>query len=390
MSHDMYDRLYGKIHLTDEEWTLLQTPPLTRLHHISLSSIPSWLTTAGVSASRFEHSVGVAYLAKQAISKNEFCDIKQDLIAAALLHDAGSPPFSHASEYFLQRQHDITHEESVKHALENDQVKKGLNSLGARPETVFELINGQGKYGRLLNGSIDLDNIDNSLRFGLSTGLFSKKIYKPETLAQALTIYQDQLTFVLPGDDILEKWDTCRKRVYEYVYSPANLAGGMMLYRALEFAFEAGELIDDFYTYTDAQAFYYLKDRCNSLSQNLIRWAEQWNFFDLACSFSTTKPSEKLIQLVTESRNRGSLSDELAHALGSRREHVSIILAKDKGFKSIDLPVLTPQGQVIQAQSKRMLAYNIQVYVCPDLITKHEYIAQWLQERLELGTTAGF
>ena len=390
MSYDMYDRLYGRIHFSEQEWALLQTSPLTRLHHISLSSIPSWLTTSSVCASRFEHSLGVAYLAKLLTRKKDFYEIRTDLIAAALLHDAGSPPFSHASEYFLQRQHGITHEESVKHALENDQVKNALNRIGARPETVFELINGQGKCGKLLNGSIDLDNIDNSLRFGLSTGLFSSKIYKPEALASAFTIHQNQLTLALPDDEILQKWDACRKRVYDYVYSPANLAGGMMLYRAMEFAFEAGELTDDFYTYTDVQAFNYLKDGCNPLSQKLMRWAEQWNFYDLAYSYTTTKPSERLLQIISDSSNRGVLSDELALALGSSREQVSAFLAKDKGFKSIDLPVITPQGNNFAAQSKRLLAWNVQVYVHPSLITKQEYIAEWLQERLEIGKTVSF
>src|SRR3989344_9426960 len=99
---DYTDPLYGALEISPAETELFQTPELARLRDISLSAVPTIMLPWGKIASRFEHSVGVAHLAKLVMEKSQFADIGIDLVFAGLLHDIGSPPFSHLTEIFLE------------------------------------------------------------------------------------------------------------------------------------------------------------------------------------------------------------------------------------------------------------------------------------------------
>lgn len=63
---------------------------------------------------RFEHSIGVYYLAKKAFESlcesdefenvDELVEIRNSILSAALLHDIGHPPLSHLCEELLDRE----------------------------------------------------------------------------------------------------------------------------------------------------------------------------------------------------------------------------------------------------------------------------------------------
>ena len=95
------DPLYGQKEISNKEFSLFQTKALTRLRDVSLSAVLPLALPSGMVASRFEHSVGVAFLTKKLCQKKPFSKIKDNLYLAALLHDIGSPPFSHLSDFSL-------------------------------------------------------------------------------------------------------------------------------------------------------------------------------------------------------------------------------------------------------------------------------------------------
>ena len=99
-----YDPLYGEWNPPPIVEALIHTPLMARLRRITQSVLPNELIPDGPIPSRFQHCMGAAYLATRVVEENPHLpeDIKTLLPVAAVLHDAGNPPFSHLSEPFLQ------------------------------------------------------------------------------------------------------------------------------------------------------------------------------------------------------------------------------------------------------------------------------------------------
>lgn len=356
---DYIDPLYGKLDISPSEAELFRTPELARLRDISLSAVPTIMLPWGKIASRFEHSVGVAHLAKLVAEKTEFSNISQDLIFAGLLHDVGSPPFSHLTEIFMQDKLGKTHEQFAQDLLANSQVWPIIEKYGGHPKTILALINGTQKpFGPLIAGTIDLDNLDNTLRFGIGAGLI-KRLYEPENLAHALGFggklhLNDTVTRDLDG------WEFCREQVYSAVYSDANLASGTMLVRALELAFAAGDLDDLFFFRTDHQALYLLENTCNPATRRLTTAARLWKHYYKAAEIITSTPSKKLRHLCQDKTRWGEIADITAQELNISPEEVTVHIDKDKGYKQINL---------IHHQPRRPLRFMIQIFLHPRYIS---------------------
>lgn len=178
------DVLYGEISLPDWITPFLRLPEFVRLRGVRLSNIDSIQFKDFGSATRYDHAIGVVHLAlKVADLKRLSKTDTVHLALAALLHDAGTPPFAHTMEIVFD---DVDHElelwsalglkprgqdyefnaydgELPQFAKKCETISKSLK-LSIRPETIGEIINGQGDLGFLIKGTIDLDNIDNVIR----------------------------------------------------------------------------------------------------------------------------------------------------------------------------------------------------------------------------------
>ena len=99
------DQLYDRIEMSAEELALLNTHPFQRLERIQQLGFASRVWP-GARHTRFEHSLGVLFLARKALShlRTRYgdavvpLDSARTVAAAALLHDVGHYPFSHAIE----------------------------------------------------------------------------------------------------------------------------------------------------------------------------------------------------------------------------------------------------------------------------------------------------
>ena len=99
------DPIWGEIGITEIEKKIIQTETFNRLQGIKQLSF-AYLAFPGAMHSRFEHSIGVMHVTDQLLKsiKNEGPIIeitpadRQLLRLAALLHDIGHSPFSHAME----------------------------------------------------------------------------------------------------------------------------------------------------------------------------------------------------------------------------------------------------------------------------------------------------
>lgn len=108
MAHKLFrDPLYDYIQIEKKHsWLLdlIDAPEVQRLRHISQLGM-SHITYPGSNHSRFSHSLGVLHLMQQCVShlkqgySRRFKQLDEEaLLAAALLHDVGHAPFSHATE----------------------------------------------------------------------------------------------------------------------------------------------------------------------------------------------------------------------------------------------------------------------------------------------------
>lgn len=308
----------------------------------------------------------MAHLAEILCTKPEFQAFQRELVLASLLHDAGSPPFSHCAEHFQEAVFGKGHEAFVEDILDVSEVRRILKRHGVLLSEIAAIIRGrQIPLGKLINGSIDLDNLDNSLRFGLSGGILDERSYDPEHLALAFGLRNDEI-FISRGylEDI-ERWEDCRRKVYEWIYDDRNLAPGMMIVRALEFAFVAGELSKDFFYLTESEAFSYLIDKCNSDTGELITDALQWRFFVHAGDLITSTPSSGVQNLCSGWGGSKYLADCVADGLRIPGKDVCVYIGKDKGFKKVELPLVDENGVKTSFEPRQPLRWIVRVYIDP-------------------------
>ncbi len=254
----MNDRLYGTIDTSKIE-DFLVLDGFARLNDVSLSAVPPFLKGYNNSISRYEHSIGAYYLST--LLNEEFDKYKELIGLAGLLHDIASPPFSHLSEPFMKEITGYSHEEFAYNLISSRKVRELVESEGFSAIEICDLINGKGVFGKIINGSIDLDNLDNSLRYGVGLGIINRHVYSPEKIVKKLHFNGDILYFDSSIREEIKQWEKCRITVYNEVYSKNNLYPAAILRKAIQLLREAGKLDSAFFTFTDSKALDFLKSR---------------------------------------------------------------------------------------------------------------------------------
>ncbi len=161
------DPLWDNIRLDQAALLALDTPTVQRLRYIRQVG-HTFLVYPGATHSRFEHALGAYHLTRRALAAlEELGEIApataDDCLAvrmAALLHDIGHYPFSHA----LEEAGFPSHEALGVAKLSQGELGDCLVRIGGRdfPTAVGELISGLSRspLQGLISGSIDLDKID--------------------------------------------------------------------------------------------------------------------------------------------------------------------------------------------------------------------------------------
>lgn len=237
------DILYGQIELPEWLEPFLTMPEFVRLRGVRLSNIDSIEFKDFSAPMRWEHSIGVAHLALT-YSRINHLPLRDTIIItlSSLLHDIGTPPFAHTVEnIFAGFDHE---EEAVKLLTDGDiwesgiyegespqfhKLCKELNKnygLDIEPTEIAENIVGNGKYGFLINGSIDLDNIDNLIRACLFLGKdIDKKV--PYELVKWLSNYNSAPTGIYSSDNgSVRTWIEYRNFLYGNFFNSSEIELG--------------------------------------------------------------------------------------------------------------------------------------------------------------------
>lgn len=388
MSEIFNDRLYGKIYLSPADVKLLQQPRVARARKVSLSAVPSHLTDFSAQADRGEHGIGTAYLTSRLSS--EFECFRKLLYRAGFLHDTGHPPFSHTSDPYMAQITSRNHESMVEDVLQEEQIRRIILDEGLLPDNVLQVIKGEFPLiGKLINGSIDLDNLDNSLRYGLSGGVTRSIPYSPGELAHAFRIVNGVLVLHSHCRYELKNWKTLREEVYEMVYDDANLRGGMMLQRALDLAYQEDQIKPEFFLLTDDEALAFLRSHTNPRSQKLIENATLHRMYKNILEYHSNALPESptAINYYTHWRGRQMLADEITKELGIDPMDMCVYVGVSKGAKSITLPFWNDdEGFLPQPFEEAKKVYIAKLFLNPSKDHKAKEVAARVAEMCNFDT----
>ena len=162
------DPVHGYVEVEIEILPLLDSPALQRLRYVRQLGF-SYLVYPGAGHSRFEHSVGTMYLAGVACRQFGLSNEDRLLVqVAALLHDVGHGPFSHASEPLMESWLGHTHDDIAR--IVNAQYAPLLEPLGVEPKDVCAVVKGCHHLSGIIHGDLDVDRMDYLLRDAYYTG----------------------------------------------------------------------------------------------------------------------------------------------------------------------------------------------------------------------------
>ncbi len=162
------DPIHGYIEVEDFVLALLDSPILQRLRYIKQLGF-SYLVYPGANHTRFEHSLGTMFLADVASRRFGLSDSEHVLVVvAALLHDIGHGPFSHASEPLMNKFLDRSHDDIEKIVEE----LAGGSPLAGEidPDELCAVVKGKHPLSGIIHGDLDVDRMDYLLRDAYYTG----------------------------------------------------------------------------------------------------------------------------------------------------------------------------------------------------------------------------
>lgn len=218
-------------------WQLLDTREFQRLRRIHQLG-GTYQVYHGAEHSRFSHSLGVYEIARRMI--NEVKDLKeqltykeqQALLCAALLHDVGHGPFSHAFEQISNVNHEIM---SAQIILGDTQINKVLrHERESLPEEVVSILEHRHEnpiLAQLVSAQLDCDRMDYLLRDAFFTGVSYGK-YDLERILRTMRIRKDKVVVKASGISAVEDYIMARYQMYWQVYyHPTSRAFEILLFK---------------------------------------------------------------------------------------------------------------------------------------------------------------
>jgi len=218
------DPIHGFIDVYENEMAVIEDPVFQRLRRIRQLSF-AHLVYHGAEHSRFGHVLGTMHLAGRILEgmrARSGADIEEEDVRtarmAALLHDVGHRPYSHALDSLFDQSH-----EDLSEALVTGRfapiIEKGPGKVD--PRQVASIIRGNpGKkpfLAELIAGQLDVDKMDYLLRdshyAGVRYGAFDLNM-----LVDSMTLSKNNLAVSSKGIMAVEQMIIARYHMFEQVY----------------------------------------------------------------------------------------------------------------------------------------------------------------------------
>jgi len=241
---EIKDPVHGYVYITEMEKEIIDSFPVQRLHRLRQLAGAEFVYP-GANHTRFEHSVGVMYLAGRLIENSNLSeylskDEAQSIRMAALLHDVGHGPFSHVFEHVLTKFLNKTHEDMTTWVIQKSELADTLNRLGYDPEVISKLAVGSlhkpGKafMDQIIRSSVDVDKLDFVVRDTHHTGAEYGyvDIFR---LIHMLDVLDENLAVDLGALSALESFILARMESFKSIYfHRVSRAAQLMIAMAME------------------------------------------------------------------------------------------------------------------------------------------------------------
>jgi len=285
---EIKDPVHGYVYITEKEKAVIDSYPVQRLRRLRQLAGSEYVYP-GANHTRFEHSVGVMYLAGKVVENpgisRRINEEEAEMVkVAALLHDVGHGPFSHVFEHLLIKELGKTHEDITSWIVEKSELADILTHIGFEPKEVSKLAVGKLHKPRkafldqIISSAVDVDKQDFILRDTHHTGA-EYGFIDIFRIIHALDVLGENLAVDLGALSALESFIIARIESFKSIYfHRVGRAAQIMLAMAMEKANEELGLTDfktpeEYLAMDDYTVWVALKkcEKSNRIIENLER-----------------------------------------------------------------------------------------------------------------------
>ncbi|OGD45453.1 hypothetical protein A3K79_05965 [Candidatus Bathyarchaeota archaeon RBG_13_46_16b] len=334
---EIKDPVHGYVYITEQEKEVIDSYPVQRLHRLRQLAGSEYVYP-GANHTRFEHSIGVMYLASRVVENSGISQhINEDearlVKIAGLLHDVGHGPFSHVFEHLLDKELGKTHEDLTTWIIENSELKEILRRNGYHPEEVGKLAVGRlhkpqkAFLDQVISSAVDVDKQDFIVRDTHHTGA-EYGFVDIFRLIHALDVLGGNLAVDLGALSALESLIIARMESFRSIYfHRVGRAAQIMLAMAMERAngelgFTRFKTPDEYMAMDDYTVWTALKN-CKK-SNAIIRDLERRRL--LKCAYERTfyEKDTMVSNIFGRETHRTQLQTDIAEKAGIAAEEVII------------------------------------------------------------------
>lgn len=394
------DPLWKNVRLDDTARALVDSAPFQRLRYVRQLGL-AHLVYPGATHTRFEHALGAYHLASLAVSLLadggfllEVDPVEREVVrAAALLHDIGHYPFSHALEE-IGAPH---HEEVARPLITTGQVAGILRDAIApdAPERIMAIVRGESisPLQGLVSGSLDLDKLDYLRRDAFMCGVPYGEI-DVDRLLNAIAVVRDPDTRALTigvaekALSALESLLFAKYQMYRNVYWHHTVRSATAIYkRVVSDAIERGALrAGELSTFGDEGLLSELKRRAPSplldalVARRLHKRAVQCPAAELPPGGGEWIASDHPLVVAVENR----LAAEQKLAPGS----ILLDYPAKTQMLGLDMPVVRRSGAVVRLTSSGLEGAIHLPALSQQLYASARWLRVFVAERIELPRNA--
>ncbi len=241
---EIKDPVHGYVYISETEKNIIDSYPMQRLRRLRQLAGSEYVYP-GANHTRFEHCVGVMYLAGEVLENPNISQLVSDeevqmCRISALLHDCGHGPFSHVFEHLLIKDLEKTHEDITSWIIEKSEVGEKLAKMGYNPKEVGGLAVGKlQKHGKafldqIISSAVDVDKQDFIVRDTYHTGA-EYGFIDVFRIIHALDVLGENLAVELGALSALEVFMIARIESFKSIYfHRVGRAAQIMLATAME------------------------------------------------------------------------------------------------------------------------------------------------------------
>ncbi len=235
------DPVHGYVEVRDDILPLLDSPQVQRLRYVKQLGF-SHMVYPGANHTRFEHSVGTMHLASQVCPRMDLSEDETTLVTvAALLHDIGHGPYSHATEPLIEEYTGRSHQE-IDNFLRDDEIAGILDDLNITPNELCDVVYGEHYLSGIIHGDLDVDRMDYLLRDAHYTGVPYGTV-DAQRLIQSIVMTESGIVLKETGINAAESLLLARTlmRPAVYFHHVSRIAESMVKYAAMKHIEWAGQ-----------------------------------------------------------------------------------------------------------------------------------------------------